>query len=193
MIWVRGKNRTNGFLCSKFMLVVYKPGDQVLLVDDVGTFVFKSAQGAMATVEDTDGFTWEVPMVQIIPVSAKNRIENKLSEQTPPLKDRVSSPVPPRPEPTEEVWEVDLHIHELVDRHAHMTNYEMLTVQMTHFRSVLKNARSRKIKKLVVIHGVGQGVLRAEIHRALLGEERCSFGAADFRRYGLGATEVRIW
>ena len=59
---------------------------------------------------------------------------------------------------------IDLHIEELLDSHKGMTNHEILQLQMTEFRRFFQKAKSRRWKKIEVIHGVGEGRLRNEIH-----------------------------
>jgi len=57
----------------------------------------------------------------------------------------------------------------------------------------LRNAEEKKMKRVIFIHGVGQGVLRQEIRR-ILNEyyPHCEFMDAPYHIYGYGATEVRI-
>ena len=92
-----------------------------------------------------------------------------------------------------EVWEIDLHIEELVDSHAGLSNFEILSRQMSEFKSFYNRAVRKQIKKLVVIHGVGEGVLKTDIRLFLAGKENVEYHDADFREYGKGATEVIIY
>ena len=54
--------------------------------------------------------------------------------------------------------------------------------------SAIRNGK----RKLIVIHGVGEGVLREEVRRMLQYYDTVQFHDADMRRYGVGATEVII-
>jgi DNA-nicking Smr family endonuclease len=93
----------------------------------------------------------------------------------------------------DEVMEVDLHIHELIDNHARMANSEIIAVQLEHFERTLRIAENKKIPRVVYIHGIGQGVLRAEIRKMLHQYyPHCEFLDASYANYGYGATEVRI-
>ena len=47
-------------------------------------------------------------------------------------------------------------------------------------------------KKLIVIHGVGEGILREEVRKVLQFYDNVQFHDADMRKYGVGATEVII-
>jgi hypothetical protein len=59
--------------------------------------------------------------------------------------------------------EIDLHIEELVDSHSGLTNHEILSIQLERFEKELQYCISNGIKKLIVIHGVGNGKLKSEI------------------------------
>lgn len=91
-----------------------------------------------------------------------------------------------------DVWEIDLHIEALTDSHNHLTNTEIVQKQLLEFRTFYNNARSRHIRKLVIIHGVGAGVLKEEVRVFLSGQEGVEFFDADYREYGKGATAVEI-
>lgn len=92
-----------------------------------------------------------------------------------------------------EIVEVDLHIHELLDDTTGMGNAEMLNYQLDVFRRTLEEYKNKKGQKIVFIHGKGDGVLR----RAILDELKRKYKTfqsqdASFREYGFGATMVTI-
>lgn len=89
--------------------------------------------------------------------------------------------------------EIDLHIHELLDNTNGMSNSEILEVQLKKFRSVMDKHLSDKGKKIVFIHGKGEGVLRSAIIKELKHKYKsCTYQDASFREYGFGATLVTI-
>ena len=73
-----------------------------------------------------------------------------------------------------------------------MSNADILMKQMRELRTFYQRALSRRIRKLVIIHGVGEGVLREEVRSFLERQEGLDFYDADFREYGKGATIVEI-
>lgn len=91
-----------------------------------------------------------------------------------------------------EVWEIDLHIEALTDSHSGWTNTDIVRKQMLEFRSFFKRAQSRRIRKLVVIHGVGTGVLKEEVREFLRKQDGVEFFDADYAEYGKGATAVEL-
>jgi hypothetical protein len=94
---------------------------------------------------------------------------------------------------TSEIIEVDLHIDELLDTTAGLSNAAMLQCQLDKFHEVLNANKNRKGQKLVFIHGKGEGVLRKEIEKLLKTRYKSYyFQDASFREYGFGATMVTI-
>lgn len=92
----------------------------------------------------------------------------------------------------QDVWEIDLHIEEITESHSGLSNFQILTKQLVEFKSFYKKARQNHIRKIVIIHGVGEGVLKEEIRTYLSKQEGIEYFDADFREYGKGATTVEI-
>ena len=100
---------------------------------------------------------------------------------------------PAKPDRKHGVVEVDLHINELLDTTAGMSNADMLQCQMDKFHAVMEEYKGKIGQKIVFIHGKGEGVLRKEIEKQLKTKYRhCYFQDASFREYGFGATMVTI-
>jgi dsDNA-specific endonuclease/ATPase MutS2 len=93
----------------------------------------------------------------------------------------------------ENLWEVDLHIEELTDDYKHLTNGEIVLIQLRHARAIVDKARQNKVNKIVFIHGKGRGTLKQELLHLLAGYTFVEVYDASFKRYGGGATEVRIF
>jgi hypothetical protein len=88
--------------------------------------------------------------------------------------------------------EVDLHIEELVDNVSGLNHHQILTIQIERFEKELDKAILNGIKKVVFIHGVGNGRLKHEIQNRLKLTEGLTFQDASYRLYGYGATQVNI-
>lgn len=89
--------------------------------------------------------------------------------------------------------EVDLHIEELVESHAGLSNGEIISIQMARFEVALETALQSKTQRIVFIHGVGNGRLKLELRKKL---DRSYTGLkyqdASFKEYGYGATMVYL-
>ena len=86
---------------------------------------------------------------------------------------------------------VDLHIEKLTDSWKHLGNFEILTLQLKEFEHFYDLAIAHYQPSLTIIHGVGVGKLRDEIHEMLrLKKEVKSFVNQYHPSYGYGATEI---
>jgi hypothetical protein len=88
-------------------------------------------------------------------------------------------------------YEVDLHIEKLLPEWKHLSNFEILTIQLNTFEKYLDLAIAHHQHNLFVIHGVGTGKLKDEIHEILKARREVrSFINQYEPRYGYGATEI---
>ncbi len=86
---------------------------------------------------------------------------------------------------------VDLHIEKLTDSWKHLSNFEILTMQLREFEKFYDLAVAHYQPSFTIIHGVGTGKLRDEIHDILrLKKEVKSFVNQYSPAYGYGATEI---
>ena len=86
---------------------------------------------------------------------------------------------------------IDLHIEKLSDDWKHLSNYEILSQQLKTFEKYYDLAIAHLQPSLTVIHGIGEGRLRDEIHDILrLKKEVKSFVNQYHPLYGYGATEI---
>ncbi len=88
--------------------------------------------------------------------------------------------------------EVDLHIEELLENYHSMGKVEILDFQISIFRRELDKAVDTKRKKIIFIHGIGNGRLKFEIIKILKTYKKIEFQDASYQKYGFGATEVLI-
>lgn len=86
---------------------------------------------------------------------------------------------------------IDLHIEKLMNDYKHLSNYEILTAQLKEFEKWYDAAVFHHMPNLVVIHGIGVGKLRDEIHELLkLRKEVKTFVNQYHPQFGYGATEI---
>ena len=88
--------------------------------------------------------------------------------------------------------EVDLHIEELIDNFKGMSNAEIIQIQLKHFQRTLDTAINEHYRKLIVIHGVGNGRLKQEVRNILSSYRNLQYFDASYGKYGFGATEILI-
>ncbi len=89
------------------------------------------------------------------------------------------------------VPEIDLHIEQLTQSWAKLSNAEILHIQLRHFDAFIDKAIRLGVERVFVIHGLGTGRLRDTISSRLLRIPEVKTFKNEFHpRYGHGATEV---
>lgn len=187
----------------------FKVGDQVSFLDDVGGGTVLAVQSSGLTmVETEEGFRIEVhesalvsrqPALDkdLLKVSKEQVIERAALGTPDPKKNRMAYERPSgkkskRERDFENVMEIDLHLHQILENERGMSSGDKLTYQLNYFERMLSQAIQNKKRKLIAIHGVGEGKLRSELHRILKHYPGVRFHDADPRKYGSGATEIEI-
>jgi len=86
---------------------------------------------------------------------------------------------------------VDLHIEKLSDDWRGLSNFEILSLQLKNFEKYYDLAIANFQPNLVIIHGVGSGKLRDEIHELLKHRKEVKTFVNQYDpRFGYGATEI---
>lgn len=137
---------------------------------------------------------WTLPIirddksVRSVFINAEELQEALMTPQTPSKpshdkgsKEKTATPV------------LDLHIEQLLDTTAGMSNADIMLVQMKEFRRVMDETVKHPGSKIVIIHGKGDGVLRKNVLQELKYRyKQCTWQDASFREYGYGATQVTV-
>lgn len=180
-------------------------------LDDAGSAVVKAiVDDNTVLIEDETGFDYEYPARSLVKTDSSEEESVKYDQVQPDIRSVLERNIDKeaaqqasrefklkykRPTATPKrkgaFMEVDLHIHELREKSNGMSNSEIVSIQMGHFNRMMRMAREKRLDRIVFIHGVGQGVLRMEIRKALSEFfPECSFHDASYEEYGYGATEV---
>jgi len=86
---------------------------------------------------------------------------------------------------------VDLHIEKLIDDWKSKSNIEILSIQLKHFEKWYDLAVANKMPSFIVIHGIGKGKLKEEIHYQLKLKKEVKYFINQYdERFGYGATEI---
>ncbi|WP_299391577.1 Smr/MutS family protein [uncultured Gelidibacter sp.] len=179
----------------------FKVGDKVTVLDEAISGTISKIDGTTIFIDTVDGFLMDYQAHELLKMAEKDTLKScifsehsfqeVLSEKEQNAK-RKSVRVKPK-ERSQPTMEVDLHIHNLTENERHLSNYDMLMLQLTTAERKLEFAIKKRIQKVVFIHGVGEGVLKMELETLFRRYDNVKFYAADFQKYGLGATEVYIY
>lgn len=176
------------------MMKAFKVGDMVSVLDDDLSGHITEIHGNTVTIETIDGFTLDFNKNELIIVNKPFQVDLSMKDiiekEQPKRNNTKKTKVKERFQPT---LEVDLHIHHLTDTSKHMSNHDMLTLQLDTARRQLEFAIKKRIQKVVFIHGKGEGVLKMELEYLFGRYNNVKYYDADYQKYGLGATEVYIF
>lgn len=179
--------------------MTFNIGDCVTVLDDSYNGVVRGFKNDLIIIETEEGFELEFAAKELVKTADGSALKELFNTQNiqSVLKDKElpkkrSFVKEKRSKKDDFVLEVDLHIEKLVPNKRGMSNYDILTLQADTAKRQLDFAIRNRMPKVVFIHGVGEGVLKAELDFLLGRYDNVSFQDADYRKYGAGATEVYI-
>ena len=190
-----------------------KVGDRVKFLNDIGVGVIIKVGESTAIVEDESGFDNEYDLAELLPVVGEEEGEKRYGNNLPDMNEILARDISEEKQKKlqqafdikyanaratnqkrrGEFIEVDLHFHELVEDMSGLKDRTKLDIQLNHFERMMRIAAEQRIRQVIFIHGVGQGVLRHQIRSRLeMYYPECSVRDANPREYGSGATEVLL-
>lgn len=90
-------------------------------------------------------------------------------------------------------YEIDLHIEILTSDYDLMRKEEILAYQLDVFEKKLENALAAGMSEIIFIHGIGNGILKSEIHKRASKHPNISFyEEAQKSKFGYGATFIKF-
>lgn len=172
-------------------------GNKVAVLDDVLKGIVTVIDGNTITVETNDGMLFNFSRSELVKIEKDQHQLSKYSDiNNPILKEKLTAQKSNKSlfikDKNEVILEVDLHINQLVSSTRGLDNYDMLNLQLDTAKRKVEYAISKRISKIIFIHGVGEGVLKAELN-TLLNRYPVKYYDASYKKYGLGATEVYVY
>jgi hypothetical protein len=184
-----------------------KPGDLVRVLDESLEGTITRIEGKLIFV-NTGDFEFPYESKQLVLVESPEMITKEYLKHAPSSSSKKHVVLPKTPKLTAKerieelgrvrgkrnskgILEFDLHIHDLLVKHDHMTPGEMLNYQLDYAVHCLEEAIKNREPALVFIHGVGKGVLRSELHK-IIRAYNFSFHDGFMQEYGVGATRVEL-
>ncbi len=176
----------------------FKAGDHVAVIDENLSGVVISVTVNELSVETEDGFTMQFSPKEVVKIDKNLRfssvggIQKQLDYKLEQELHKSRQPIPRKKEKLQAAVSFDLHIEKLAKNHKRMQTFEIMELQLETAKRHLEFAIKNKIPKIVLIHGVGEGVLKAELEYLYRRYSGISVTPADFRIYGQGATQIFI-
>ena len=178
---------------------MFNKGDKVSVLDEAINGVVVSVKDKEVTIETEDGFMMTFFVNELLNMNYSSNLMDSIRRVN---RDEIAkekeipkpmSFVKERKDKHERsAPEFDLHIEKLVPNKQGMSNYDILTLQSETAKRHIEFAIRNRIPKIVFIHGVGEGVLKAELDFLLGRYDNIAFQEGNYQKYGQGATEVFI-
>lgn len=163
-----------------------KIGDAVSVVDDLLQGIIVAAEGRLFTIEDEHGFRYQYSAAQLVP-RAKDLYENV--------------PIRPKKEPRKasskkhnhQPLMLDLHFDNLVPSSSKKYDaFERLFMQRQKLVETIDFCRRNNLKKLEIVHGIGDGVLQQMVYDVLDSQTNLEYHDKEILHHQSGAVMVYL-
>ncbi len=175
----------------------FKIGQKLRYINDVGGGVLKSIKSnGCLLIEDEEGFDYVVNPSDVLIVNEDLDEEmSGVSKKKKPAKIKfkpTTGKVKSKPKQSD-CTIIDLHIEKIYPNYRQLDKWDILSRQLGYLKAQLQKVKSRHIKKVIIIHGVGEGTLRKEVHQLLNGMKNVQYHEASYVNFGQGATQVDFY
>jgi dsDNA-specific endonuclease/ATPase MutS2 len=64
-------------------------------------------------------------------------------------------------------YKIDLHVEKIIKDYQNLDNFEIVQLQLSECTRKINDLIGKNIHKLIIVHGIGSGLLRSEVHNIL--------------------------
>lgn len=180
------------------MIRNFEIGDKVMVLDDSLEGVVVGFSLDYIKIETTEGFELEYKANELVKIDNNQpqidfnkSVSQILFEKEAPKK--KNTPLIKTSKKDQMVFEVDLHLEKIITgKNKNLTNFDKLSIQLEEAKRAIDYAINKRYQRVVLIHGVGEGVLKSELEYLLKRYDNLSIQEASYQKYGLGAMEIYI-
>lgn len=149
-----------------------KEGDKVKFINQkLEGVITKVHSPSSYEVEIDDGFSITASSSEIVSIEPKDTsfFQEYISNQKINQNKKKETDSKPSKQSVAVSSSIDLHIEKLISNHKSLDNSQIISIQLNKFQSFLQQAIQQNRKEVTVIHGIGKGKLKTEIHQRLKG------------------------
>ncbi len=160
-----------------------KIGDRVSVIDQNLKGTITSVKGSQVFFRDEHGFVHQYDVRQLLIVDPSiydevKTIQRKEKTKTPISKNKNLHRV------------LDLHFEQLVETPELFSAAERIAIQREKLVQTVEDCRKNKVRRLEIIHGIGDGVLQKMVHDYLEAQTHIEFEDHDFFFHSTGSVTV---
>ena len=143
-------------------------GDKILLKkENMQAEIIRINSLYKVTILSRDGFEMNVSVKDLIRIEKGTDKATSYGVNFYSKDSDINARKSQKKERSQSVLKVDLHIELLNKNHMYMDNFEIVQTQLNECHKRIEKALNSKINKLEIIHGIGEGILRKEVHTIL--------------------------
>lgn len=162
-----------------------KIGDNVSVVDEDLDGIVTSVKGNIVVFKDEFGFTYQYPKEKLVPKNAglydNIRVEKKQEFQKVISRKHQKNHLV-----------LDLHFHNLVKNPSDYGSFERLFIQKEKLLKVMEFCRKNHLKRLEIVHGIGDGILQKLVWDTLESQTGIDFYNKEILHHQSGAVMVEF-
>lgn len=162
-----------------------KIGDQISVLDENLNGIITSVHGNKVVFKDEFGFTHQYPKEKLV-IRNSDLYENIHVEK------KAEMPKPKSQKNQKNHLVLDLHFDKLVNNPTDFESFERLFIQKEKLLETLEFCRNNNLKKLEIIHGIGDGVLQNMVFDVLKSQLNLEFEDHEFFYHSSGSVMVKI-
>ena len=174
-------------------------GDKIYVTDELLEGRLISFTESHVTFECPDGFEYTFSKEKVHKLTNSGEVESKPNSTIPGSSTRKKSKTVDFGPNVQLKFNlkktvVDIHLEVLVPLSASTyDDSEALQLQLQVVQELIREANRQRIRKFIVVHGVGKGKLRKEIRRMLRNSyPDIEYLDGNYQKFGAGATELII-
>lgn len=162
-----------------------KIGNKVSVVDEDLSGVITSVNGNIVTFKDEYGFTYQYPKEKLVPKDAEIYENIKVIKKAEPKK-IISKKHDKNP------LILDLHFESLVKNPHDYDSFERLFIQKEKLIQTINFCRKNHLKRLEIVHGIGDGTLQRMVFDVLESQTGLDFYNKEILHHQSGAVMVEF-
>ncbi len=162
-----------------------KIGDQVSVLDDNLDGFITSVHGNLVAFKDQFGFVHQYPKEKLVLKNPDLYHNIKIEKKA-----EISKSKTRKHQKNHLV--LDLHFEQLVSQPLDYDSIERLFIQKEKLLETIDFCRKNNLKKLEIIHGIGDGVLQKMVFEVLQSQTNIEFEDHDFFYHSSGSVMVNF-
>jgi len=162
-----------------------KIGDKISVVDEDLSGIVTSTKGNIVVFRDDYGFTYQYPKEKLVPKDSGIYENISIIKKTEPKK-----VISKKHQKNHLV--LDLHFHNLVKNPDDYDSFERLFIQKEKLIETITFCRKNNLKRLEIVHGIGDGILQKMVWDTLESQTNLDFYNKEILHHQSGAVMVEF-